>query len=162
MSIKKYIAEFLGAFLLTFAVYVSLAAGMPLPTPLVAGLALGLVVYLVGSVSGAHANPAITLGALSVGKIKVADAVGYIIFQIVGAWLAGNLLHLDLRFTQREAGLHVLPGIDVGIDVVLDPAIEPGFDVAGFHEAADLVARHHLQVMGEPARRHDVGKARRD
>ncbi len=68
---------------------------------------------------------------------------------IVGAGLARDLLHLDPRFTQREAGLHLLAGVVVGIDVVLDPAVQPGLDVARFHERADLVARHHLQVMGE-------------
>jgi len=85
----KYLAELVGAFFLTLAVGTSLASGAPvLPTPVVAALTLGIFVYTVGKVSGAHLNPAVTLGVLSVGKIEVKDAVIYIVFQVVGAALA--------------------------------------------------------------------------
>ena len=50
----------------------------------------------------------------------------------------------------------------VGVDVVVDPAVEPVLAVVGLHERADLVAGHHLEVMGEPRGRHDVGQPRRD
>lgn len=88
MKMQKYVAEMLGAFTLTLAVSWSIINGFALATPLVAGLTLGLFVYTVGPVSGAHLNPAVTLGLLAVRKIKVNDAVLYILFQIVGALLA--------------------------------------------------------------------------
>lgn len=94
-NIRPLVAELLGTFLLAVLVHVSLAAHFPLVTPVVAGLTLGLVVYMLGSVSGAHVNPAVTVGLFSIGKISLTDAVGYIVAQFLGGALAlmvGNLL----------------------------------------------------------------------
>jgi len=88
MSFRKYLAELVGTFGLTLAVSLSLVLGLPLATPLVAGLTLGLFVYTVGNVSGAHLNPAVTIGLASVKKIEPKEAVMYIIVQVVGALLA--------------------------------------------------------------------------
>lgn len=90
MAIKPHAlaAEALGTFLLTLAVSVSLANGTPLSTAVVAGLTLGLVVYMLGPVSGAHVNPAVTIGLLSIKKISMQAAIGYVVAQCVGALLA--------------------------------------------------------------------------
>jgi glycerol uptake facilitator-like aquaporin len=85
---KKYIAEFIGTLVLVLAVSCSLAGEFPVPTPVIAGLALGYGVYAMGSISGAHFNPAITLGTLAVGKITFKDAILYLCAQIVGAAVA--------------------------------------------------------------------------
>lgn len=85
---KKYIAELVGTFVLTFAVALSLEGRLVLTTPLVAGIALGLMVYVIGSISGAHVNPAITVGLWSLKKIGSKEATYYIIFQFIGAALA--------------------------------------------------------------------------
>ena len=66
----------------------SLAGSFPVPTPVLAALTLGLFVYTVGHLSGTHLNPAITLGALSIGKISFNDAVVYWLVQFLGAALA--------------------------------------------------------------------------
>ena len=87
-NLRVYGAELLGTFLLAFLVHLSLAPHFPLMTPVVAGLTLGLVVYLVGGISGAHVNPAVTIGLCSIGKISVQDAVGYIVAQFIGAAIA--------------------------------------------------------------------------
>jgi aquaporin NIP len=47
-----------------------------------------------GSVSGAHVNPAITIGLLSIKKINWKDAVGYVLAQFAGAALAMILVRL--------------------------------------------------------------------
>ncbi len=85
---KKYIAEFIGTFALAYAVSMSLAGNFPVPTPVLAALTLGLFVYSIGHISGTHLNPAITIGLLSINKIKLMDAVYYIVAQFAGAGLA--------------------------------------------------------------------------
>merc|ERR1719486_1353052 len=47
---------------------------------------LMVMIYALGSVSGAHLNPAVTLGVLLSGRNKInpLDALAYMIFQILG------------------------------------------------------------------------------
>jgi aquaporin Z len=56
------------------------------------GLVLLGVAYAFGPVSGAHVNPAVTLGALLAGRVSLTDAVGYWIAQFVGAILGALVL----------------------------------------------------------------------
>ncbi len=56
------------------------------------GLAVTMAVYLVGDVSGAHINPAVTLGLAFTGKFKWALVPGYIAAQMVGAFIGGVLV----------------------------------------------------------------------
>ncbi len=85
---KKYKAELIGTFVLALAVNISLAGTFPVPTPVIAALALGYGVYALGGISGAHFNPAITLGVMAARKISVKDGILYIAAQLVGAALA--------------------------------------------------------------------------
>jgi glycerol uptake facilitator-like aquaporin len=88
-KIHAYVGELLGTFLLAFLVHLSIGSGnFPVPTPVVAGLTLGLVVYMLGSVSGAHVNPAVTVGLWSIKKISSKDAALYVVAQFIGAALA--------------------------------------------------------------------------
>ena len=82
---KKYIVEALGTGALTLAVGLSLVGIFPVPTPILAALTLGLFVYTIGHISGTHINPAVTLGAWSIGKIETKTAMFYIVAQAVGA-----------------------------------------------------------------------------
>ncbi len=97
-SIKKgaLAAEFIGTFGLSLAVLVSLNGFLPqVPTAVVAGVTLTLFVLLIGSISGSHINPAVTIGLLSVRKIDLPSALGYIVAQIAGAlvaWVTMSLL----------------------------------------------------------------------
>lgn len=84
---KAYVAEFLGTFLLAFLVRSSFDVAA-VPTPVVAGLTLGFLVYALGAVSGAHVNPAVTVGLASIGKISWKNAGGYVVSQLLGGVLA--------------------------------------------------------------------------
>lgn len=82
---QVYVAEAIGTAFLTCAVLTSLTISLPVATPIIAGLTLGLFVYSIGAISGAHLNPAVTMGLWTVGKIKAEEAVGYIVAQLIGA-----------------------------------------------------------------------------
>lgn len=91
---KKYIAEFIGTAVLTLAVVGSLVAGAGFVTFLTVGITLGLLVATLGFISGAHVNPAVTLGLLSIKKIEWKEALVYIIAQFAGAALSLILVRL--------------------------------------------------------------------
>ena len=85
-------AEAMGAAVLTWvALAVSMSLGLPYFTGIAVGTALGLLVLTIGNASGAHVNPAVTLGFWSVRKIPTLQAIAYIISQLLGAWGAGRL-----------------------------------------------------------------------
>ena len=84
---KAYIAEGVGTFGLSFVVLevLSYGAAFPVVVPVVAALTLGLFVYTIGSFSGCHINPSVTIAQLSIGKIPLKDAGIYIVMQFIGA-----------------------------------------------------------------------------
>lgn len=82
---KRYFAEAFGTGVLAFMVGLSVTSTFAVPTPILAGLVLGLFVYSIGHLSGAHINPAVTLGAWSIGKIKTDEAGKYLVAQFIGA-----------------------------------------------------------------------------
>lgn len=92
---KQYLAEFLGTCVLSLGVLLSLGAHFPIPTPVVAGMIVGLFVFTIGALSGAHLNPAITIGIWSINKIKTDEAVKYIAAQCLGAMVA---LYIGMQF----------------------------------------------------------------
>ena len=56
------------------------------------GVAVALSVYAVGRISGAHLNPAVTVGLASIGSFPWADVPGYIVAQVVGAFAGAALV----------------------------------------------------------------------
>jgi MIP family channel proteins len=93
------IAELVGTFILVFAgTAVAVGAILSRPTAggaydslavaLAFGLALAVVVASVGHVSGAHVNPAVTLGMAAAGKFPWRYAPVYVAAQLAGAVLA--------------------------------------------------------------------------
>ena len=89
---KKYIAEALGAGTLSLVVGLSLRSNFPVPTAVLAALVLMLFVYSIGWLSGSHINPAVTIGAWSIGKISQNDAVMYLASQCLGGGVAFAIL----------------------------------------------------------------------
>jgi aquaporin TIP len=88
----KLVAEFVGTFTLIFIGVGSIiadhttggAVGLT-GIALAHGLAIACMVSATAHVSGAHLNPAVTVAALSVGRIKASEALKYIISQCAGA-----------------------------------------------------------------------------
>ncbi|WP_047984213.1 MIP/aquaporin family protein [Ornithinibacillus californiensis] len=58
------------------------------------GLAVAMAVYAVGSVSGAHINPAVTLGFAAVGEFEWAKVPIYLTAQMIGAIIGGAVVYL--------------------------------------------------------------------
>ncbi len=111
---NQWIAEFVGTFVLVFfgcgAVVVNDLYGAALGhvgIALVFGLTVMAVIYAVGNVSGAHINPAVTLGFYFAGRFARAQLLPYITSQFGGALLAG--LCLWLLFPPHETLGSTLP-----------------------------------------------------
>jgi aquaporin Z len=101
---KKLAAEFVGtAILVIIAVGAatenfgfklfggSVAAGV-VTTALAFGLVLIALVYAIGPVSGCHVNPAVTMGFLVAGRMKIAEGIAYMVAQVAGAIVGALIL----------------------------------------------------------------------
>lgn len=89
-KIAMVVAEFLGTGVLTLVVLgVSKSTiGIPYFVAIAAGLAVAAMTLALGSISGAHLNPAITLGLWTTRKVKTLPTVVYIAAQLLGAGAA--------------------------------------------------------------------------
>jgi glycerol uptake facilitator protein len=58
------------------------------------GMAVAMAAYSVGGISGAHLNPALTLGLAFKGDFPWADVPGYMLAQMLGAFLGACLVYL--------------------------------------------------------------------
>ena len=105
MNIKPLLSEFIGTFALVF---IGAGAASMGGTLLVVALAHGLVVmsfiYTYGQHSGTHINPAVTIGLMVTGHIKITNAIMYIIMQIMGAITASALLSFILGGSDSGLG----------------------------------------------------------
>ena len=97
-KLNIYAAEALATFSLTLSVSLSLLFVFPLATPVLAALVVALFVYMIGGISGAHINPAVTLGMWCIKKIDNRDAMLYVASQLIGAGLA-TLVVLSMTAT---------------------------------------------------------------
>jgi aquaporin Z len=95
-------AEFLGTFWLVFggcgsavlaAAFPSLGIGFT-GVSLAFGLTVLTMAYAVGHISGAHFNPAVTIGLWAGGRFPASDIVPYIVVQVLGGIAAAGVLYL--------------------------------------------------------------------
>lgn len=105
---RKLIAETLGTFILVFfgcgaAVFMGEAIGLH-GVAWAFGLSIVAAAYGLGAISGAHLNPAVSLGALLAGRMNVTDFIGYVIAQLIGATLAAFVI---MTIAQGSAGYDV-------------------------------------------------------
>jgi aquaporin Z len=56
------------------------------------GLAVTAMAYCIGPVSGCHINPAVTLALWAAGRFETKDVPGYIIAQVIGAFIGAGIL----------------------------------------------------------------------
>jgi len=106
-AMQKYVAEFLGTMILILLgdgvvanVVLAKNKGNSSGWIVIAtgwGLAVAFAVYVTGWVSGAHINPAVTVGQASIGAFSWALVPGYIISQILGAFVGGILVYITYK-----------------------------------------------------------------
>lgn len=121
LDLRKLAAELVGtATLVFFAVGTatlcfgfkitgtSEAAGV-VTTALAFGLVQLVLIHAIGSISGCHINPAVTLGVLLAGRMRVKEAVGYWVSQIVGGLIGAAVLYVMFRdsgsYNRQTVGL---------------------------------------------------------
>ncbi|MBI3553957.1 MAG: aquaporin [Elusimicrobia bacterium] len=119
-------AEAIGTFCLVFAgtgaVVVDQVTGGKvggLGISLVFGLIVLAMIYTIGHISGAHMNPAVTLGFCAAGRHKKADLLPYIGAQLSGAVAASLALHLLFAGQPTNLGV-TLPAGSVAQSFVLE------------------------------------------
>ena len=115
---KKNLAEFIGTFWLVFGGCGSalLAAGFPNVgigldgVSLAVGLTVLTIAYSLGHISGAHLNPAVTIGLWTGGRFDAKGVVPYIISQISGGILAATALYFIITGNGSAIGTFAANG----------------------------------------------------
>ena len=100
--IKKLLAEFVGTAWLVLGGCGAavLAAGFPqlgigfVGVALAFGLTVVTMAYAIGHVSGAHLNPAVSVGLWAGGRFSARDLPGYVVAQVLGAIVGAGVLYV--------------------------------------------------------------------
>lgn len=134
--INKYLAELMGTLILvglgTMGILATIAtAGGGSTAQVIAiafafGLALLAGIWVVGHVSGAHFNPAVTLAMLLDGRISLADAIGYWIAQFAGATV-GSLLVLGVSGSRADVAATATTYSELSTAIVVEIALTAVF-----------------------------------
>ena len=116
-TVPALLAEFIGTYALVFfgcgAIIVSELENLSSALiPIIFGLTITIFVYLLGRFSGAHFNPAVTIGFLLNKEISIKDSVFFIGIQILGGMLASQT-HVALFGRMHSFGVTTL-SVDVG------------------------------------------------
>lgn len=136
--VRSAVAEVIGTFILVFAgIAVATAAILQRPTAgapydsLAVGLAFGLaltsVVVALGHISGAHLNPAVTLGLAATGKFPLRYVPAYLGAQLGGATLSGLATWMmfgdPARDDARLAATYLADGVSFGAGLVTEAIV---------------------------------------
>jgi len=116
-TVPAILAEFIGTYALVFfgcgAIILSELENLSSAViPIIFGLTITIFVYLLGRFSGAHFNPAVTIGFLLNKEISIKDSVFYIGIQILGGMLASQT-HVALFGRMHSFGVTTL-SVDIG------------------------------------------------
>jgi aquaporin NIP len=125
---KRFLAEYLGTFFLVFAgtgaIVINQASGGVIGhvgIALVFGLVVLAMIHTFGDVSGAHLNPAVTLGFAAAGRFPWREVAGYVSAQLAGALSASGLLRW--LFPDSPTLGATLPAGGVGQSFVLEAVL---------------------------------------
>lgn len=110
--LKKCFVELLGTFFFIFTICCSIFPnGRGAFPPLAIGFALIVLVYMGGTISGGHYNPAVSLAASVRGALKWRDFIPYVISQIIGgslgALIAGYIVAIPPY--SNETSFSIIP-----------------------------------------------------
>jgi aquaporin Z len=104
---RKYVVEFIGTFFLMLTIGCTVVGSLmeiaEIIPPLAIGATLMVMVFAGGHISGAHYNPAVTLGVWLRGRCDMKDVIPYWVAQIAGAALAAAIVEFVLRSETYEA-----------------------------------------------------------
>lgn len=87
------------------------------------GIAVAVAVYAVGRISGAHINPAVTVGLAAIGSFPWADVPGYVLAQVIGAFLGAVLVWLMYL---PHWGITEDPALKLGVFATAPAIRQPG------------------------------------
>ena len=118
IKMKKFFVELIGTFFLVFTIGVS-GNVWAIATVLMA------MIYMGGYISGAHYNPAVTVGFIMRGTITVKEGLVYWIAQFSGALIGGLLDNRNTKINWNYRG-------DVSTGYCLGIVIHIGNDVGHF------------------------------
>lgn len=99
---RSYLAEFLGAFFLVFVVLSTTAVSHVLAAATTGTVLVGCV-WVGAHISGAHFNPAVTLGVFLRGGLSMLDLWSYWAAQLLGA-LAASVVALGIPADGSDSG----------------------------------------------------------
>lgn len=109
---NKYVMELVGTFIFVLTIGCTVVGnGAGALAPLAIGSALMVMVFAGGYISGAHYNPAITLGVWLRGKCAAKDVAPYMICQVVGAVLAALAVRYLKGPAVKPMSLATLPAL---------------------------------------------------
>lgn len=185
---QRLAAEAIGTFWLVLGGTGSavLAAGFPQLGIGFAGVALafGLTVltmaYAAGHVSGAHFNPAVSIGLATAGRFAWKDVPAYIVAQLAGAICASAVLYLVVTgkpgaeigsFAANGYGAHSPGGYGLGAALLIEVVLSAGFLIvilgathrnapAGFAPLAIGLALTLIHLISIPVTNTSVNPAR--
>ena len=121
--VGKGIAEFVGTFFLTLTIFLTAVIGLAgSDAPIAIGVTLMVMIYALGHISGAHFNPAVSIGLFVKGDCSKEELPYYLVAQL----LAGVLAFF------------------VGSELVLDGVTVPDIIAADFSSAITVVSAEAL------------------
>jgi aquaporin Z len=188
--LSRLIAEAFGTLVLVSAVigtavFASANTGY-LGIALAAGLAVVVSAYAVGSISGGHFNPAVTLGVAAAGRMLWRDVLPYIAAQLVGGIVAAAVLfgvaagasktffHAAIAggFASNGYGSHSPGGFDLASVIIVEflltavflyvilTVTAPGATTAGFAPLAIGLTLTVIHLISIPVSGTSVNPAR--
>lgn len=185
---NKLLAEAIGTFWLVFGGTGSavLAAGFPqlgigfVGVSLAFGLTVLTLAYAAGHISGAHFNPAVSVGMATAGRFPWKDVGPYVIAQLVGAVLASAVLYFIATgkpgaeiggFAANGYGAHSPGGYGLAAALVIEVVLTAGFLIvilgsthrnapAGFAPLAIGLALTLIHLISIPVTNTSVNPAR--